>query len=729
VNYSNIVFKALVGFSAVVPAALISSFLVGRALPWWMDGGDWLKSVNAILGNTYPMWNQSTLQYPPLFLLFVADLSGLGEIRALEIAAIAAYSLIPLTTYFFVKDLLHDRIAGLASAWLTAFTPVWLEMFGWGGYPDLLGLAFLPLAFLGIVRYHRKWSTSNLTMLVLTSALIPITHHLTFITFVGVLVIWGILSALFDKAVLRPVALSFLSTLATFLAYRLAAGPWQFLFFNQAALYGLQAQLSDFLWMFKSLPLFTALYFSAFASAVLLVSDKRFRTEGLFLVAWILTPLLGTQGYQLGVSLDYSRVLFFIAQPLTILVAAPFAYRNEVLQVLRSGKIRQGLAEFKDVFLPGKTLQFGNPVKQILILGILVLSVIAVLGTPFIGAATLGNVNTYYSVTDPYGDRDKLQVANYIASTTPSNAVIVAETTAARWIEGYSQRRVLLAQDSRFLFLTGELERDYAATAIMFSYRGMRNGYAWIFDQAPYGPISPLISLYYHGAYTNTLVVNETISFVSWTNTLTGKSYNMSLTNSTSTESHWLVRNTRQSTIAVQYRVGPISVVREVSLFAGIRNVTLGFQASTNDSSVQIAKLKVGLVRWTDRSIFTGTIIANRSLLVTTDVGKVNITSSSRSAFPFVFIPSQSSNHVSGSVTVWNSDPGNASALFSYDRAQLVEEYDVKDVVVPKLYWVNVNQPIVTTVRAPLAYENLLKDPEFTVAYYNTRAIVLRVAS
>jgi hypothetical protein len=728
VTSSNVIIRGLVALSAVVPVALISSFLVTRALPWWMDGGDWLKRVNAMLGNTYPMWNQSTLQYPPLFLVFVTALSGFGEIAALEIAAIVAFALIPLMTYLLVTELLHDRVSGLASAWLAAFTPVWLEMFGWGGYPDLLGLAFLPLAFLGIFRYHRKHSSRNLMVLILTSAIIPITHHLTFLTFVGVLVIWGILSALFDRVILRPLVFSIATTLATFVVYRLVAGPWQFLLFNPAALYYLQAQLTDFLWMFKSTPLFLILYFAAFASAALLVTDRRFRTVGLLLIAWVLTPLVGTQGYLFGVSLDYSRILFFIAQPLTILAAAPLAFRNDVLQVLRSGNLRRGLAEFKDILVPGKTLQ-ANPLKQIVALVILVLSVISVLGMPFVGAATLGNLNTYYNVTDTYGDREKLQVANYIASTTPPNAVIVAETTAARWIEGYGQRRVLLAEDPRFLFLSGELERAYVATAIMFSFRGMRNGYAWIFDQAPYSPVSPLISLYYHGAYTNMLFVNETSSFVTWTNTLTGKTYNMSLTDSTSKDSHWVVRDARQSTIAVQYRVGPITIVREVSLFAGIRNVTLGFHASANDSSIQITKLRVGLERWTDRSIFTASILANRSLQVATDAGKLNISSSSRSAFPFVFRPSSSYSQLSGSVTVWNKDPGNATGLYSYDRAQLIAEYNVKDVVIPKQYWVPVGQQVVTTVRAPLAYENLLKDPEFAVAYYNARAIVLRAAS
>jgi hypothetical protein len=152
--------------AVLLPVAMIGAYLFPRALPWWMDGGDWLKRVNALLGNPYPMWEQTTLQYPPLFFVLVAGLSSLlGEVRSLELWALVAYALVPLTTYFFVNELFHDRVVAVAGAWLTAFTPIWFEMFGWGGYPDLLGLALLPLGFLGVMRFSEKGSPTNLALL------------------------------------------------------------------------------------------------------------------------------------------------------------------------------------------------------------------------------------------------------------------------------------------------------------------------------------------------------------------------------------------------------------------------------------------------------------------------------------------------------------------------------------------------------------------------------------
>ena len=124
---------ALLG-SAIVPAAVLSVYLFSRALPWWLDGGNWLKHMHAILGNSYPMWNEGTWQYPPLFMLIIAGLSRVvsDEIVALNIGAILAFSMRPLTTYVLVKELFQDRLSALAAAWLAAFTPVFVEMMGWG---------------------------------------------------------------------------------------------------------------------------------------------------------------------------------------------------------------------------------------------------------------------------------------------------------------------------------------------------------------------------------------------------------------------------------------------------------------------------------------------------------------------------------------------------------------------------------------------------------------------
>ncbi|HEV2139008.1 MAG TPA: hypothetical protein VGR53_09200 [Nitrososphaerales archaeon] len=714
--------RILVAVSVLAPVLLVAFFLLPRALPWWMDGGDWLKRVNALLGNTYPMWEQTTLQYPPLFFVLVASLSGLfGEIRSLELWALLGYALIPLVTYFFVNELFHDQVVAAAGAWLTGFSPIWFEMFGWGGYPDLLGLALLPFGFLGVVRFSEKRSAKNMAILATGSILVPATHHLTFIAFVGVLVVWGLASILFDRRPMGAIGLALLVTLVTFGVLRLAAGPQQFLISNEAALTYLLANGSILLYMFKNPVYLAVLYIAAVSTMGLFLIQRKYRTQTLLLVCWALVPVFGTQGYLLGIASDYNRVLFFFAQPFMLMVAASLVYRSEVWAFLTgignpgSGGILKGEERKSKV---GRSL---------VVSAVLFLSLAAAIVTPVLGAMTMSSINTFYNASDVYGDSSKLQVANFVSSHTPSTAVVVAETTMGRWIEGYAQRRVLLNEDPRYLFLTGELARQYAASAILFSDRGIRNGYAWVYDQAPFSQFSPLLSFYVGGEYQKLAVLNDSGSRVSWVNTATGKNYSMTLSSSGSTSSYWAARTSQIATIGANYHLGPVEVERLVSLSSTNGNVTFTFRANSSDPSVAVTSLKISLGPVQELGLHSASLLSNRTVSVLTDLGDLFFSSSSAQAFPFKFVPSANSSVVTGWASVWTNQPGNATALYSYDRSAIAKQYGVIDVVVPKQYLAPVGKTENTTLRAASFYENLLKDPGFKVVYYNDRAIVLQV--
>ncbi|MDA4126859.1 MAG: hypothetical protein OK452_06630 [Thaumarchaeota archaeon] len=707
--------------SVLLPVLIISLFLFPRALPWWMDGGDWLKRVNALLGNSYPMWNQTTFQYPPLFFILVAALSGpIGEIRSLELWALLAYALVPLATYFFVNELFHDRVVAVAGAWLTGFSPIWFEMFGWGGYPDLLGLALLPLGFLGVLRFSESRSSKNLTLLASGSVLIPVAHHLTFIAFVGVLVIWGLASVLFDRKPLKAIGASLLVTLVTFGILRLAAGPEQFLLSNQAALTYLLANGSILLYMFKNPAYLAVVYIVAVTTMGLFLIERKYRTQMLLLVCWALVPVLGSQGYLLGVASDYNRVLFFFVQPFMLMVAASLVFRTEVWAFLKAfgNPARGGLTRGA-----GGGARIGRP---LVVSAVLFLSLSAVITTPVLGAVTMRNIDSFYNTTDTYGDSSKLQVANFISSHTPSTAVVVAETTMARWIEGYAQRRVLLNVDPRYLFLEGELGRQYAASAILFSDRGIRNGHAWVFDQAPYSDFSPLLGFFIGGEYQQAAVLNDSGSRVSWVNTQTGKNFSMPLTDSNTTSSFWAARSSQTATIGARYLLGPVEVVRDVSLSSTNGNVSFTFHANSSDPNVAITGLKISLAPMPGLGLHSATLLANRTVAVLTDLGYLFFNSSSAQAFPFKFAPAHNSNVISGWANVWTDQPGNATGLYSYDRSALAKEYGVTDVVIPRQYLVPVGQTENITLRALPTYENLMRDPDFKVVYYNERAIVMQ---
>ena len=707
--------------AVLLPVAIIGAYLFPRALPWWMDGGDWLKRVNAILGNTYPMWNQTTYQYPPLFFFLVAGLTSvMGELRSLEFWALVAYALVPVTTYFFMNELFHDRVVAAAGAWLTGFTPIWFEMFGWGGYPDLLGLALLPLGFLGVLRFSKKVSAKNFALLAVGCVLIPATHHLTTIAFIGVLVVWGMASILFDRRPLKAIGLALLVTLVAFGLARLAAGPFQFLLVNPAAMTFLLANGSTLLYMFQNEGYLIVLYIAAAVTMGLFVIEDKYRTQTLLLVCWTLVPVLGTQGYLLGVATDYNRVLFFFAQPFMLMVAASLVYRSEAWTFLT------GLRVFRTKGSLGSSGGGSNVGKPLAASVVILLSLSTLVCTPLLGAQTMGSINAYYNTTDVYGDASKLQVADFISTHTSPTAVVVAENTMARWIEGLAQRRVLLSLAPQYLFLTGELARDYAADAILFSNKGMRNGNAWVFDQAPFAQFSPLVGFYIGGEYQQAVTLNDSASMVSWVNTVTGKNFTMALSDSSSTTSYWVTRTSQTATIGATYHVGPINVVRGVSLSSSNGNVTFTFQANTTQRFISITGLTISLAPLQSVGLYIANLVGNRTVEVSTSLGDLFFASTSPQAFPFKFTPLPHSNVVGGSANVWTNQPGNGTELYTYDRSEIAEEYGVTDVVIPRQYFVPVGQTENVTLRALPLYENLMNDPDFKVVYYNENAIVLQ---
>jgi hypothetical protein len=371
----------------------------------------------------------------------------------------------------------------------------------------------------------------------------------------------------------------------------------------------------------------------------------------------------------------------------------------------------------------GGRARIGRP---IVVSVILFLSVGAVITTPVLGAVTMRNIESFYNTTDTYGDSSKLQVANFVSSHTPPTGVVVAETTMARWIEGYAQRRVLLNVDPRYLFLEGELARQYAASAILFSDRGIRNGYAWVYDQAPFSEFAPLLGFYIGGEYQQVALLNASASTVSWVNTLTGKNYSIPLIDSNSTSSYWAARTSNTATIGTNYLLGPVEVERAVSLSSTNGNVSFTFHANSSDPNVAITGLKISLAPMPGLGLHSATLLANRTVAVLTDLGYLFFKSSSAQAFPFSFRPLHNSDVISGSASVWTNQPGNGTSLYSYDRSAIAKEYSVSDIVIPRQFLVPVGQTENITLRAFPTYENMMRDPYFRVVYYNERAIVLQ---
>lgn len=689
------------------------------------------------------MWNEGTYQYPPLYFLLLAVSAFLvrNEVLALKLTAVLVFCLRPLTTYLFAKRVFGGRASGLAAAWLTSIPPFAVEMLGWGGYPNLLGLVVLPLAFYSTLNLVEEASVENLAAALILALTVMFTHHLTFLVFVGVLSLWVLtLASMREKHKFMMAGFVLAFSLSAFAVYRLTlAWPNQFVLFNEAAYYRLTlaANPGSVMWVFKDRLLLFLVFLAAFLSMVLSVEEKMEKRGSLaLLAAWVLAPLLMSQGNLLGVTMDYVRIFLFTAQPLLIFAAMPFTFLGKVFEGC-SGflyTLRDDLTAFlksvKERRLRGRVKPSG---KRLLVLALVSVTLIAAAMNLAWGVETFRRVEAYYNGVDYYGDREKLEAAEWVLENTSPGEVFVAEEQIGRWIEGLGRRKVLLYQDPEFLFMEGEVERAYAARGIFTSNYGILNGFVWVFDQAPYGRFSPIVSFYLKGDYRELMYVDPAYIQVRWV--CGGESKSATLMNS-SIEVEWVERSSDRATLLVRYVMDEFIVERSVEVEKGASYTRFSFRVIPLAENVKPLSLKVCLNMSEGVAFWEARMLPGKTVGLLTNVGWVNVQSSADS----ILLPPVKRegrrwltlvfDGEVGEFKVQVYDPkGRAGVVRSYTGKELTACYGVRYVVLPRRLYLNPEGGAIDLKEKAKyeTYDHLLRNGNFSIAYENERLIILKV--
>jgi hypothetical protein len=252
-----------------------------------------------------------------------------------------------------------------------------------------------------------------------------------------------------------------------FLAWRCLAGPFQYVTFNYASLAARPFDSEAFWWIFKDQFASAFLFITAFIGAVALYCCGR-RKELLILLTLTCFPFLFTQAYILGIALDFKRFPSF---------AVP-----GVISLSSSAILPLNLEHFK-FNSKEKTCSFNF--ESALLASILA---ITLLSNFSVGLTIPCKVNEYYHYLQDYayGVEEKLEALNWLRENTSKHAVVVADSSLGRWIEGYSQRRTLLELEPYQIFIVGELERYIASNTILHTNIALLNQYVRIWDDAPY---------------------------------------------------------------------------------------------------------------------------------------------------------------------------------------------------------------------------------------------------
>ncbi|MBS7605904.1 glycosyltransferase family 39 protein [Candidatus Bathyarchaeota archaeon] len=479
----------------MINGAVYAATFASNPFPPIDDPAIWLKNAYALLGNTYPLWDQTVLQYPPFFNLILAALILLtnSPLLVLKSLGIVLISLLPLSIYPLVKYITGKRFAGIFAAWLLAFHPIFAEMYGWGGYPNILAIAFLLLALYFMLRSLNHCKRTDIVLTSVLSTLVVVTHHLTTIVYaVGcltflIIIVYDYMAkgslGMKSYICMLPMAASFIS----FLIWRVLAGPFQYVTYNYASLAVRPFDLEAFWWIFKD-PTATVLLFvlAALGSITLYFTGKR--RELLLLLALTVFPFIFTQAYLIGLALDFKRFPSFAVPFIIALASSPFTLLS------------------KDLFsFDKKGAAFSTNIGGALLASVLLATLIFNVG---VGVNMPYKINEYYHYIHDwaYGIEEKLELLNWLRDNTGKKAVVVADSSIGRWIEGYSQRRVLLELPPYQIFIVGELERYFASNTIMHANIVMVNQYIRVWDDAPYYSMrTPWIAISHGLDYKNVL--------------------------------------------------------------------------------------------------------------------------------------------------------------------------------------------------------------------------------
>ncbi|MEM2430329.1 MAG: hypothetical protein QW779_07370 [Nitrososphaerales archaeon] len=736
----------LLAISCLVPFILTLAYLSYRALPWWSDAGEWLKYANALeadlairLGfanydvkcKLIPMWDQNAWQYPPLSLILIILLKRIFDpISSLKLLGILSLSLQPIPAFLLARKITKSNLAGLLSAYSSSMMPLYIEMLGWGGYPNLLGFLMIGFAFYSILYTFENLSKKSIVMVIVLSILVMLTHHLTFGIYIGVIIFWALLMLLFGREdkkfhwIVIFIALG--ATITSFLIYYYTLiWPPQYTLYNEAALYGLRFEIIEGVpWVFKEpAPIIAiGLIILAMFFGIRGVLEKRYLT---MLFSWSAFPCIATLGFLFNITLDYNRVFFFAIQPVMVLSATPIA-------LLHSHKIElTPLFKFMRKAL-NSIMPFNINYKKLGVYIIIALSIIASLNTFLIGIRVMGNVDSWRSSIDPYGDSEKMAALQWIIHNTSPNDTFVAEELIARWIEGFSERRVYLYTEPRFLFIKGQIERYYIASSILNSNYEIRNGYVRVLDQTPYNPIlSPQIYFWSRGMYHRSLFFNDNILIIKAS--INGKPINITSFTHTNVTTSNLIRFDEYAMIQTIYENKLVKLMKNVSINKDKSQVIINYliiplnPSLTLHNATSIAfiplerkvKLIEASIGWARIDSDIGTIILKAE--------NAEITADPKTAFKRgtnvtinVTFPSID-KHIIGEVkilfnTAWASN--SASKLVAYKKNEFFNTSSTTYIVLPRV----ASKGIKTLDE----YQGLLADPSLKISYLNDKVIILK---
>jgi hypothetical protein len=416
------------------------------------------------LWNNYQMGGGLSLTFPGyhLFAAGIIMMTGLPDYIAQPVIVALFSSLLVFVAYLVTRSAWTESGA-LIVAFIVAVSRPDMEILLWGGYPNVITLLLTPVTF---YLYLQKARFTLVPFLVSTSILVGsiyLTHSLSaavFVAITGATVLPIMVSpksfATSRKHVfywLLPLALGAI-LVSPFLISAIPA----YLHSNSSFI-GISAINSAILStrvlpLTLILPLFACTFLFFFLSKE--YKGRFLSVPALLLFMWLFVPTLLTQGFLVGLIVDYNRFLYFLVLPVLILIGLFIergsfffahmidSYSAFTIQIEQTKK-----NTFKTL---DKVLSRFNR-KTLYASFIIVIMIICIFAFPIFMTPQQGIIDqSFYQVMDNPG----YQAIQWAKQNTLPGSVFVSDALYGWWLGGFAQRPTLSAVDPQYLTLARE---------------------------------------------------------------------------------------------------------------------------------------------------------------------------------------------------------------------------------------------------------------------------------
>ncbi|MDR0492428.1 MAG: hypothetical protein LBH74_02150 [Nitrososphaerota archaeon] len=434
------------------------------------------------LYNAYHIGGGISLTFPGyhIFTTSVMMLTGLPEYIA-HVAIVGLFSALMVVCAFLITQKAWSVPAAFIVAVLMVISRFDIEMLLWSGYPNVITLMLIPLTF---YLYLQKDRFSKAPFLISTSILAAalfLTHSLSAAMFGGITVAVALFVLLFpDKfGVSRKIVLYWGMSIALgavlVLPFLVKAIPTYLKEYGSSEITG--ATLSA-----RVLPLELVLpLFGIFVA--FFVFSKKFYNKPLtlpafFLSMWVGLPLILTQGYLVGLPVDYNRFMYFLLLPMFVFMAVLIDYGSDFF----AKKINAYLSAAGQPIQRYAAALTSKRLYSMFIVFFLLFSftMLPIFMTPALNVGH-STQDFYQAMTEPGWD-----AIQWIKANTSPQAVFVADAWYGWWLGGFAQRPTLSAVDPQYLTVNREVDNATFARTLLDTDYVLDNGYIQVRDDGGY---------------------------------------------------------------------------------------------------------------------------------------------------------------------------------------------------------------------------------------------------